>query len=492
MNLGDLALVRSKASLSVHAIPPAPVVTIHGPEFNKTLKNVSETNIIVPTGLYSIEAQYRNWEKREEILVASHRANSAHFAPPFGALRISSSNSGASFELSHRDRGIVGSGALPQEITELPEGKYQMLARHRDSRKETTVEVKAKATNDVHLDFVYGAAFLKTEPSGAMVLSSDGRILGNTPLLLPELEPGRWSFVLRRGGYEPVLAELDIPAHVTNTFEKGLVNASYAGEVKAARAYMESGQFNLAYESALAALRVNPDDEVALELKRKASGFESLRLARMLAKDGDYTAALAKVRLALEALPGNGEASALVEPYTRGERETAERKHKEWLNRGNKLFEAVLAQFDGANLFERHEVKTEMTVNKVEEAIVEALKTGDPAYIVTSSRSPEAESFLIKAYYNMPLFSLKSGRRDVIIVGTQRQTNETEILFKILEYKPDINKPISELSHLTYVPIHSSRIGLIPGRLQTQVKEGMADVTARIQRAVIRWFPDAH
>ena len=82
---------------------------------------------------------------------------------------------------------------------------------------------------------------------------------------------------------------------------------------------MESGQFNLGYESALAALRVNPNDEVALDLKRKAFGSENLRLARILVKDGDYTAALAKARLALEALPSNEEARALVETYTRGE-----------------------------------------------------------------------------------------------------------------------------------------------------------------------------
>jgi tetratricopeptide (TPR) repeat protein len=485
-DLGSIGLTRSMGTLVIEARPPAQTLTIRGPEFTRTFTDISGTNFTVPTDRYLIEAKYSHWQKEERISVSALQSSTVRFHPPFGTLQMESSNSGVSFELRTDNNRVVGSGDFPSVLRELPEGEYTLTAHHNRNEKREIVAVKAGKTNRVDIHFTYGAAVFETSPAGAMVTTEDGRNWGKTPLALPELKPGFWKFTLSREGFEPAFALVEIAAQKTNTFQTNLVNTTYLGAVNAARRYLDSENFALAHQAALEALRVNPNDPIAADLKRKSFGMENIRLAKGLAAVGEFALGIKSLELALEAFPENGEARNLIERYRKNERDANERAREDWLNRGKKIFAASLKRYDGADLFDSRELRTKKPVEEVARAIVSALQTGDPTYQKKGYNSPVSESFVIEASHDMPLLSLKSGRRDVVIVGTQTRDDETEILFKILEYKPDIRRPegAPPTAGVIYVPIHSSRLGTLPGRLQTQVKEGIADVTARIQKAI--------
>src|SRR5262249_24552227 len=147
-------------------------------------------------------AKYARWEKAEEVSVSDTLPARVHFTPHFGVLQLTSSGSGASFQLNDAGGRLLEAAEFPATITELPEGRYQLLAEHHGRRRQRQLTVNGNATNAIAVDFVYGTAVFETTPPGARVLSTEDRDLATTPLSLPELEPGAWKFAVRKEGYE--------------------------------------------------------------------------------------------------------------------------------------------------------------------------------------------------------------------------------------------------------------------------------------------------
>ena len=85
---------------------------------------------------------------------------------------------------------------------------------------------------------------------------------------------------------------------------------------------------------------------------------------------------------------------------------------------------------------------------------------------------------------------LVTSRRKCLIVGGQTRDSETQIFFKVLEYKTEavekfsIGAWISAPVDVKFVPIHPSRIATMTDKLQAQFTQGVSNVTARIKRAV--------
>lgn len=82
---------------------------------------------------------------------------------------------------------------------ELPEGEYTFLARHSDlgSTGTTHVVEADSGSNVVNFQFDYGSIKLASEPIGATVISS-GTPIGRTPLTLPVVPPGIYSYEFRK------------------------------------------------------------------------------------------------------------------------------------------------------------------------------------------------------------------------------------------------------------------------------------------------------
>jgi hypothetical protein len=135
-------------------------------------------------------------------------------------------------------------------------------------------------------------------------------------------------------------------------------------------------------------------------------------------------------------------------------------------------------------------MKSTRPVQEVEAALLSALRTGEPIYRILRHDSPIKEGFLIEAEYEMPLLSVFSGKRNVIIVGARNREGETEIITTVIEYKPQFVRPEGSAANawsvMSFVPIHASRLGTVPKRLQNQVNAGISDIRARMEQVVAK------
>jgi len=490
-NFGKIDLPRAKGTLVVTANPPAPRLTIRGPEFSVTLTNSTGISSTVPTDEYLVEARDRYWENSQIVYVSENAPNTVVIAPKLGALQLSCNQSEATFRLVRGNDEIVESGDFPATIVGLPTGAYNLVSFHHKRRWDVRSEVKSGATNQIQVEFRYGNAVLETKPPGASVTGSDGHFFGTTPLKLAELQPGTWRFVLRLDNYETVATALDIKADETTSVSTNLISQSYTGAMRAARKSMDTADYDSALESLGNALRANPDDPVASALVNEAAGLRLIRHAEELGKTGDYIGGGVDLKLALNYLPDNGRAKQMAADFRQREPEQRERMRIERLGRGEKIFESILRGYSDSALFDGFQFKTTKPVLEVHSAIIEAMREQTGFFRYTSDKSPAPETFEIQATQEFQtVLATSSGRRNIIIVGARVKDDETQILYKVLEYKTEaqikfsIGNLIGAPAAVNYVPLHSSKVPNMSEKNRAQLNEGISNVTARIQFAL--------
>jgi hypothetical protein len=489
--LGDINLKRAKGTLTIAANPPAATITVRGPEFAMTLTNSTGTTLLVPTDRYVIEAEYSHWREAGEANVFMNTVGSWTFTPLLCTVRLTCNRAGASFQLLKPDNELVEGGDLPYTIQDLPQGNYKLVAWHHGNRRDETLMTKAGVTNSIEVEYEYGAAVLETEPSGATVATENGREWGTTPLTFLELTPGRWRFLLRREGYETAFVSLDVTGQQTNAFQTNLVSVNYVRAVAAARQYLTEADYDRALVATADALQVRPNDPDAVTAQKEALGRKSLRQAEKLGKQDDYIAALRELESALQSLPESEEAKQLQADFKRREPEQIERLKQERLGRPKRVFDSRMAELKDAALFDSHELMTGKPVKEVEAGILNALQNVRPVFQVTRDSSPQPETFEIEANQELStILATSAGGRKCLIVGGQTRDDETQIYFKVLEFKAEaVNKLsigalIGAPAEVKYIPIHPSRVPQMTDKLKAQLLEGVSNVTARIQAAI--------
>ena len=329
-NFGVIDLKRSKGTLTISATPPAPLLSVRGPEFEVTITNSSSIDLSAPTDQYDVIAQYPHSRWYRRVAVSSGIPIPVKIDPRFGLLQLTCNQVGATYELSDSTGNFVQSGDLPAAISDLPEGLYQLTSWHHNHSWKQQAFVRAGETNGVPVEFQYGAAILETTPPGATVYDSEGIQRGVTPLALAELQPGTLKFNLRLDNYEAATALLSIASNHTNSFRTNLVSQSYAGSMRSARQYMNSGRYDEAAQSLADVLRAEPGDAAALALQKNAVGFGCIGRAESLGKQGDYIAAIKELTHALEVLPQNERAKQMLADFNRQapeQRARLEREH---------------------------------------------------------------------------------------------------------------------------------------------------------------------
>ncbi|HEX3799329.1 MAG TPA: PEGA domain-containing protein [Verrucomicrobiae bacterium] len=489
-DFGDIYLKRTTGVLELHAAPEAVSITIVGPEFKQALTNSSGIAISMPTGVYSVETRYAHWLQKDEVEIFYNRTNFWRVAPRLGVLSMTCNREGASFELMNSKNRLIEAGGFPANIQELPEGEYKLLTQHHNNRFEQTVSIKGSATNSLEVDLLYGVAYLVTEPSGATVLSDNGHDWGVTPVTIPELPVGNQHFTLRKDGYELASVSLDIASDQNCSFHTNLVGRNYGAALKAAQQYFANGEFERASKAADEALLAKRDDPAALKLQRESMGYSSLRQAEAMGKRGDYIAGLTELERTINYLPDNAEVNQILTDFKQKEPGQRKQMRLERLNRGREVFKRCLVRQNGEQYFEPHELKTPMPVNKARAAIIMAL-ANQPAFKITRDTSTAPETFELEATQEFSTFlNTIAGRRTCAIVGAQTTDTETQVIFKVLEYKTEavekfsIGNLIGTPVNVYYAPIRIRDTGKLSDKLQAQLTEGVSNVTARIQRAI--------
>ncbi len=482
-DLGEIVLNRGKGTLVIEASPPAALLTIRGPEFTLTLTNSAGVTTSVPTDRYVVEARYRYGRQTQELSVFANLIASWRFLPRIGTLQATCNQEGASFQLLRTDGQLLQDGELPATVRDVPEGTYDLVAVHHGTRREQSLTVVGGMTNTVRVDFLYGAAIVGSEPAGATVIGENGNSLGVTPLLVTDLRPGHVDFTLRREGYEPAVVSFDAVANETNHLRTTLVSSAYVRAMNAAREYLKEGVYKRAVEASGEALAAKPDDPDAVAIQREATKQGSLVRAKALAAREEYGPGVQELESALLTLPEDEELKQLLTDYRKHEQARMERLRQEQTSRARVMFDAIMAQNRDFTLFESHEIKSSKPASEGKSAIMAALRNSQPPFVITDLKPSESDPFVLQARQEFP-----SGMRQCLIVGGQTFPDETQILFKVLEYTTGQNVTVlgvlSVKSDMVYTPVHPSRVNQMTNALRAQVDDGIRIVTGLVQRAL--------
>lgn len=483
-DLGRIDLKRTMQTLTVTANPPAPVLSIQGPEFNVEFTNSPGMTSSVPTDQYVVTSRYAHWTHSDAVQVASAYPANWRIAPRLGAAQITCNESDATGQFMRLDGSIIEYVTFPYSISQLPEGIYKVSARHHDDVLSKMVNIESGTTNTFPIEFLYGSALLESEPQGATVRTVDGRYWGVTPLRLTELQPGSWAFSLQHNGYELATASLTVAVGQETTYQTNLISVSYTGDMKAAQQAMEAEHYDDALKAVGNALIAKPGDAAALTLQRNATGLGSLQRAKALGNQGDFMGGEKELATAIQVLPDNTEAPALLAEYKRREPEQVERMRVERLERPKKFFDSIISKISGASQFESHELTTGKPVGEVHSAILAQLKSVQPFFKISLSElQPSLQAFEIDASQEF-----SGGSRRCIIAGGQSKDDETQIYFTVLESKKVgfMQQPITSLlgtTPLEYTQIDPTQPQL-SDKLKNQIVGGVTNLAARIQAAI--------
>jgi len=500
--LGQIALERSAGKLVINANPAASRLTIQGPEFSLTLTNTPGITSAVPADRYVVQATYRYWNRRDEVVVAPDQNVVQKFAPQLGALRVESSHEDVTYLLLNSNSKVIEVGALPVSLNELPEGNYQLRATRKSEQRELPLTIKSGVTNKVKVEFLYGAVVLETDPSGASV-TSEGHDYGLTPLTLPELKPGEREFTVRLSDYEPVTTALTVVANQTNSFHTNLVSRFFSEAMTRAQRYYEAKDYEAAAEAATEALTHKPEDEFGERLQRTATGLGHLVRAEALGKREEYGEAIKQLNLVQETMPDSASAKTLLADYSkreqeriatenkrqaelaaaeriRREQEQAEQQARQKTSQINQSFNLLSRTYENTGAFNTQDLIVSNAVGVVATAINNALTSGQPVFQVIHYDWPHGDTFSIQARQRIGM-----EYRECLIVGGQLQTNETKVFFKVLEYDhpPDLKLLNGLLNVSGSIGITSSDPKAATERaerFQARVKEGVAVVRGRI------------
>lgn len=472
-DFGQLDLVRSTGMLRVKAQPPAPFISITGTEFSRIILNTSGTNVSVPTGNYSIRARYANWEQSEDTAITSGSETEISFAPKFGSLKVSCNKTNVAYTINNTEARWSTNGELPTEIYELPAGTYELSCRYRDDTKRQKIELKQNTTNEVNVEFVYGKVEISSEPIGATVSTLDGKILGETPILLDEQPVGAAEFNIERQGFQPARVSFIILKNETIEIKTNLVSLDYTRSMDNARRYLASGMYPFALASVDEALRASPNESEAILLKQEISELNQIESARKLNESGDYKGAIKILELALQASPQNGKAQRLLDSYKSKLQENEEASAKKTRSQNSERLHSKFGErskaFADGSMFQDQSVHTRKQIKELAEALSKTITSNSPTLRFSDISWEGPNVFTTQAVQENENIT-----RVCLIGGGPAIDDGNEILFKVLEFQKDGKD---------WLPLSPQRTKL--NEKQTaQVAEGFQFFSGLIKKAI--------
>ena len=499
LDLGEIQLQRSTGKLTISATPPALSVTLSGPEVSQTMLNLESTNLVLPTDTYQVQATYaHDLVLSRQVNVLNGQPMSCPFAPALGGLSVSGTPSGISLDVFDSKGVRQISEPLPVIESGLPAGDYRLVASYRGYSKHLDTTIKAGQTNNQTFEFRFGSVQIQTEPAGATVYDLNGQALGQTPLQLDGQLVQTMHLVADLSGYERVNIAVEVQSDQTNAFQTNLISTAYVQAIQTARQLFASGNYAQAMQACREALSAKPADVEAVALLNSANGWLSLAEAKALALNGDYVGADQKLAVAQAQMPDNEEIKQLLAEYKPHEPEQIERERVNRLKRPKAIFDMIMAEYrDVSPLFEEHVLKTTKPASDVAAGIVQALQFTKPPFSVDVNRSPAPETYDIEASLELTGFlgqGTTSGRRICVIVCGQATDTESEIHYKVIEYKAETTIKFSVANLLNtattdnvrYIPIHPSTMGPLTEKMQARINEGVSNLTAVIQGVLHR------
>ncbi len=156
----------------------------------------------LPAGSYSLEATLDRYEPVSqplEVIANEEVTLKVPFERSKGSLQIVSLPTRATYVLTGEEIS-PRSGRTPEAVNDLPTGRYSLVAtyNHASVTNEVVVERKQTVTSVIKLPF--GTVKLESVPAKAVVFSGNVKV-GETPLELPGVKPGKSEYRLELPGY---------------------------------------------------------------------------------------------------------------------------------------------------------------------------------------------------------------------------------------------------------------------------------------------------
>ncbi len=196
--VADFHLVRSKGALEVRSDPAGAQFSLQSDDGKISRRGVTPQTILdLPTGKYSVTVNRGSWEMRDEVEVERGQTAPKMFAFVTAPLKITSEPAGVEILMDGKS-----SGKTPLQL-ELPARSHELTA-HLDGwpNEQQKIDVERGRESAVHFVFANGSVKITSAPGGATV-RTNGKELGQTPLVIEEVKPGDVTYELRLAGYNP-------------------------------------------------------------------------------------------------------------------------------------------------------------------------------------------------------------------------------------------------------------------------------------------------
>jgi len=198
----SVSAVFSQGGLSVKSDPTGAEVWIENEEGVPELRGTTPVSVRdLPVGRQKVELRYQDWPPiTRSVEIVQGVTEKMEFSWERAWVKFTSDPPGVPVFKEGKRLGD-GRQVTPFEV-EFLEGDYAFRAQHPQlGVVEEKIYVDADAGSaEVAFRFPYGSVRLTSEPSGAAVIAN-GTPLGRTPLQLPVLPPGSYTYELRKDQY---------------------------------------------------------------------------------------------------------------------------------------------------------------------------------------------------------------------------------------------------------------------------------------------------
>jgi eukaryotic-like serine/threonine-protein kinase len=198
LDLPPFRLVRSKGTLQIESEPPGAQFLLRSQDGQISREGLTPQTIgDLPTGKYSLVARRGDWEMHDQVEVQRGETTKKSFAFVSAVTKITSDPAGAEIFVDGTSRGRT-----PLRL-EMPARTHELIARLDGwPDEQQKIDVDAQRENAAHFVFANGSVKITSAPGGATVITN-GKELGQTPLVIEEVKPGDVTYELRLPGYKP-------------------------------------------------------------------------------------------------------------------------------------------------------------------------------------------------------------------------------------------------------------------------------------------------
>jgi hypothetical protein len=453
-SLGNITLARSRGALHLKVFSGAKRLSVTGQETSRSFSNATHELLVLPSGRYSIHAQFARFNIERTVEITAHRTNKIVIDPGLTVLALTSNPTNAEFELnSTRPEGITIRSNTPILLADMPSGEYRLRIWRGDYQKTISLRLNAEAgTNDVSVEFDYAHLAIHSEPPGAEIRNGE-KVLGTTPAELT-LPTGLYRLSVSKPGFTPSNLSLTLRANEQPQVVVSLLSVAYVEAMQQARD--KASGFLADLDRALAhvnrALEIKPDDDAALSLKRSITFRKHLHNARELQRNRELASALGEAESALKLEPTDADVLALKRELEKEHQSVLQAKAETRRELPKKVFEQTVTRLPHHDLFPSDKMSFAGSLSDARTKIVEALGR-NPAWSIRRNDTPEQEVAVIQG-------EIKGfgSRQNVLMVLGQTADNEVAAYFKLWIYTlgNNIKIGLGGISDESYTPLHLS------------------------------------